>query len=48
MQAAPDEASAFFAMVKIADTTFYVQEKEDGLGAMTASLYIYVPDTDAA
>ena len=48
VQAAPSESEAFFAMVNINDTIFYVQEAENASGKMTTSLYIYVPDTDAA
>lgn len=48
VQAAPSESDAFFAMVNIKDTIFYVQEAEQASGTMTTSLYIYVADTDAA
>ena len=47
-QATPNESEAFFAMMNIKDTIFYVQEAADTSGKMTTSLYIYVPDTDAA
>lgn len=47
-EAKGEDGAAFFAMVKINDTIFYVQEAESAARTMTTSLYIYVPDTDAA
>lgn len=43
-----DDGVVFFAMVRIKDTTFYAQEAESDEQVMTTSLYIYVPDADAA
>lgn len=47
-QANNDDSMAFFAMANIKDTVLYVQEAESAQRTMTTSLYIYVPDTDAA
>lgn len=43
-----DEGVTFYGTLKFDDTTFFVQEASDEAPAVPVSLYLYVPDLDAA
>lgn len=43
-----DDGVVFYATLKFDDTTFFVHEKEKGAVSIPSSLYLYVPDLNAA